>query len=82
MIAGYDPLGDEGEAYARRLSDAGVPVTVARYDGQMHGFLTMGSFIPTGMTAMHEAVDHMQRALGLLPRRDRTSPAPYEPGGA
>ena len=66
VVAGYDPLCDEGEAYARRLSDAGVPVTVARYEGQMHGFLTMGAFIPTGMTALHEAVDHMQRALGSV----------------
>jgi acetyl esterase len=66
VVAGYDPLCDEGEAYARRLGDAGVPVTMARYEGQMHGFLTMGAFIPTGMTALQEAVDHMRRALGSL----------------
>jgi len=64
VVAGYDPLCDEGEAYARRLADAGVPVTIARYDGQMHGFLTMGAFLPTGVQAMHEAIDHLRRALG------------------
>ncbi len=46
VIAGYDPLADEGAAYAQRLREVGVPVTVARYDGQMHGFLTMGADDP------------------------------------
>jgi len=64
VLAGHDPLRDEGDAYARRLAGAGVPVTVARYEGQMHGFLTMGAFIPTGATALHEAIDHLRRALG------------------
>jgi acetyl esterase len=64
VIAGYDPLADEGAAYAQRLSDVGVPVTVARYDGQMHGFLTMGAMIPTGAAAMNEAIEHLRTALG------------------
>jgi len=64
VIAGYDPLADEGAAYAQRLSDAGVPVTLARYDGQMHGFLTMGAIIPTGAAAMNEAIEHLRTALG------------------
>jgi acetyl esterase/lipase len=41
-----------------------VPVTVARYDGQMHGFLTMGTVIPTGAAAMNEAIEHLRAALG------------------
>jgi acetyl esterase len=63
VVAGYDPLADEGEAYAARLRAAGVPVTLARYDGQMHGFLTMGAVIPTGATALQESVAHLRQVL-------------------
>jgi acetyl esterase len=63
VIAGYDPLADEGAAYAQRLIDAGVSVTVARYDGQMHGFLTMGSFLPTGVVALNESVERLRQTL-------------------
>jgi acetyl esterase len=81
IIAGYDPLADEGAAYAERLREAGVAVTVARYDGQMHGFLTMGAFLPTGVTAMNEAIGHLRRALASSPSRSAV-PTGVGPSGA
>jgi acetyl esterase len=48
FTAGFDPLRDEGAAYARRLSDAGVDVRYRCFDDQVHGFLALG-VLPGGM---------------------------------
>jgi acetyl esterase len=45
MTAGADPLRDEGNEYAERLKQAGVPVTFRTYPGQFHGFFTMGKLL-------------------------------------
>jgi acetyl esterase len=55
MTAGYDPLVDEGIAYARRLEEDGVRVTHVHMADQLHAFLTMGKFIPASDLALRHA---------------------------
>jgi len=55
LTAGYDPLGDEGDAYARRLAEAGVAVTLRRYPDQIHGFCQNGKVIRAAAGALDEA---------------------------
>ncbi|WP_398476620.1 alpha/beta hydrolase [Tardiphaga sp.] len=54
LIAGADPLRDEGAEYAERLADAGVAVTDKTYPGQFHGFITMGKILPKANEALHD----------------------------
>ncbi|HYZ35040.1 MAG TPA: alpha/beta hydrolase [Crenalkalicoccus sp.] len=55
MTAGHDPLLDEGRLYAERLDQDGVRVTYVNMADQMHGFLTMGRFIPASDLALRHA---------------------------
>jgi acetyl esterase len=63
ITAEFDPLRDEGEAYARRLKEAGIPVTLHRYDGQIHGFVTMGALIDRARAAVAESAAALRTAL-------------------
>jgi acetyl esterase len=54
LIAGADPLRDEGDDYARRLAEAGVAVKLQRYPGQFHGFITMGKILPKANEALQD----------------------------
>ena len=58
VTAEYDPLRDEGEEYAVRLADAGVPVVATCYLGMIHGFADLAKF-----TAARALVDQVSAAL-------------------
>jgi acetyl esterase len=57
VTAEYDPLRDEGEAFAAKLRDAGVDVRISRYEGTIHGFFRMGAVID----AAHRVTDEVGR---------------------
>jgi acetyl esterase len=61
----FDPLRDEGEAYAKRLSAAGVPVAQKRYAGILHGFLTLDRLLPQADAAIAFAGAELKRLFGV-----------------
>lgn len=61
VTAEYDPLRDEGEAYGRRLDLVGVPVTVSRYDGMIHGFYGMTAVLDRANDLFEEIADFVRR---------------------
>jgi acetyl esterase len=63
MTGEFDPLRDEGEAYAERLRQADVPATTSRYDGMIHGFFGMGAMVDAARLAMEEAAAAIKEAL-------------------
>lgn len=64
VTAGFDPLRDEGESYAARLSEAGVEVDVRRYDDQIHGFLNIVGAGRSSRAAVIEIAARLRAALG------------------
>ena len=63
VTAGFDPLRDEGEAYARALRDAGVSVDYICYGGMIHGFTPMGRLIDTGNRCVTNIAASLREAL-------------------
>lgn len=65
ITAQYDPLRDEGEAYALRLQEAGVATKHSSFPGMMHGFFSMGDAIDVANRAVAEAAAEL--ALAFAP---------------
>ena len=63
VTAEYDPLRDEGEAYAARLRAAGVPTAMSRWDGMNHGFFFWVGVVDKAGAAMREACDWLRRVF-------------------
>jgi acetyl esterase len=63
--AEYDPLSDEGEAYAEKLRAAGNLVMLLRYPGMIHEFFKMGGFVPDVARAHADAAAALRGAFGV-----------------
>jgi acetyl esterase len=63
--AEYDPLSDEGAAYAAKLRAAGNDITLKRYAGMIHEFFKMGGFVPEVAQAHADAAGALRLAFGL-----------------
>ncbi|MFD1555078.1 alpha/beta hydrolase [Paraburkholderia silviterrae] len=74
VTAGFDPIRDDGLAYAGRLREAGVPVELLHYAGQFHGFLNFDGVL----RAARDALDRIGAALRLglaTPAGEAAAPA-------
>lgn len=63
LTAEYDPLRDEGELYAARLQEAGVPVIQRRYNGLIHGFFGMSAIVEQSKRAFTETIEALRAAF-------------------
>ena len=63
IVAGFDPLRDEGVDYAKALIEAGNKVTLSNYEGMIHGFYLMGGMIDKANQAIEESAQHLKEAF-------------------
>jgi acetyl esterase len=75
--AGFDPLRDEGEAFARRLAEAGAPVALRRHPGLIHGYASFADLGGRSREALAEAAGALRTGLAL--HRDAIAVARCEP---
>jgi len=62
--AEFDPMRDEGDAYAGKLVAAGVAVEHICHDGMIHNFHAMGAILPQGRLVLHQIGEQVRRAVG------------------
>lgn len=65
VTAGFDPLRDEGDAYAKRLADAGVDVQHESYGSLFHGFWNTTGIIHASRAAFDDAIRALRIALAI-----------------
>jgi acetyl esterase/lipase len=63
ITAGFDPLCDQGEAYTKALHSAGIPVVYERFEGQIHGFLSMGRIVADSGKAIALGASALRQAF-------------------
>ncbi len=63
LVAGYDPLRDEGVDYAKRLIEAGNRVRLVNYEGMIHGFFLMGGAVDAAKRAVAESAQALREAF-------------------
>jgi acetyl esterase len=63
ITAEYDPLADEGAAYAERLQEAGVPVEFTCYRGMIHGFMMMPRIVSPARAAIRQLTEALRKAF-------------------
>ena len=63
VTAEFDPLRDEGIAYADKLKAAGNKVKLSNYDGMIHGFFTLGYMFTRGKDVVAEACGELRKAF-------------------
>ena len=63
LTAEFDPLRDEGNAYARKLADAGVATSHVQYNGMIHAFFSLGDFLDDGKSAQALAASALATAF-------------------
>lgn len=67
VTAGFDPLRDEGEAYAVQLREAGVPTVLRRYESLIHGFANITAISPTSHDAMVDCASALLAVQEVAP---------------
>ncbi|MFM1988668.1 MAG: hypothetical protein RJA99_1625 [Pseudomonadota bacterium] len=63
LVAGYDPLRDEGVQYAQRLTESGCRATLVSFERMIHGFVPMGRAIDEAREAVAMCADALRRGL-------------------